>query len=47
MWFGAALAAAAFLFVVVRGPRSAAAEGPATADDAVDRELEPVLAGVG
>ncbi len=36
MWFGAALAAAAFLFVVVRGPRSAGAEAPATADDAVD-----------
>ncbi len=44
MWFGAALAAVAFLFVVVRGPRSADAEAPATADDVVDAEPEPVLA---
>ena len=46
MWFGVALAAAAFLFVVVRGPRSAGAEVPATADDAVDGELEQVFAAV-
>ena len=47
MWFGAALAAAAFLYVAVHGPRSADAEALATADVADDDtlfgELEPVL----
>ena len=42
MWFGVALAAAALLYLVIRGPKGSVATEP----DALDRsELEPAIVG--